>query len=106
MSWVYLAVAIAAEVLGTSLLKATHGFTRLWPSVGCIAGYAVGFVGLALAVRDLPIGLAYAIWAGLGTVAVVTIGVLAFGESISLVKIIGVALVVAGVGVLNLGGAH
>ena len=106
MGWVYLAVAIVAEVLGTSLLKATHGFTRLWPSVGCVAGYIIGFVGLAFAVRTLPIGLAYAVWAGLGTVAIVTIGIVAFGEGVSLLKIVGVALVVVGVGVLNLGGAH
>ncbi len=106
MGWVYLGIAIAAEVLGTSLLKATHGFTRLWPSVGCIAGYVIGFVGLAFAVRTLPIGLAYAVWAGLGTVAIVTIGVIAFGEGISVLKVAGVALVIAGVGLLNLGGAH
>jgi small multidrug resistance pump len=105
MGYVYLLVAIVFEVVATSLLKATDGFTRLWPTVGCITGYIAAFAMLALVVRHVPVGVAYAVWSGLGTAAIVAIGVVFLHESISLVKIVGVLLVVGGVVTLNLGGA-
>ncbi|MEV1249267.1 multidrug efflux SMR transporter [Nonomuraea sp. NPDC050022] len=105
--YVFLALAIAAEVVATSLLKSTEGFTRLWPTVACLAGYAVSFVALAQGIaRGLQIGVAYAVWAGLGTALIVMIGVVLLGEPISATKVLGVALVIAGVVTLNLGGAH
>lgn len=106
MAYVFLVVAIAAEVVGTSLLKATDGFTRLGPTATCLAAYAAAFVMLAQAVKDLPVGLVYAMWSGLGTVAIVGVGALFLGESLGTVKLLGVALVVAGVVVLNLDRVH
>ncbi|MBV7249033.1 MULTISPECIES: DMT family transporter [Streptomyces] len=101
-----LAAAIAAEVAGTTAMKYSEGFTRLWPSLGTVVGYLIAFTLLAQTLKTLSVGTAYAIWAGVGTAAVALIGILFLGESSNLVKIAGIALIVAGVVVLNLGGAH
>ncbi len=101
-----LAAAIAAEVAGTTAMKYSEGFTRLWPSLGTVVGYLIAFTLLAQTLKTLSVGTAYAIWAGVGTAAVALIGILLLGESGNLVKIAGIALIVAGVVVLNLGGAH
>jgi small multidrug resistance pump len=107
MPYLFLFVAIALEVVATSLLKATEGFTKLWPTVATLTGYTGAFAALAWAVQqELPVGLAYAMWAGLGTAAIVAIGVLFLDEPLSPQKVVGIALVVGGVVVLNLGGAH
>ena len=107
MPYLFLLGAIAFEVLGTSLLKATEGFTRLLPTVVCIGSYVAAFAALAWAIKhDLPVGVAYAMWSGLGTAAIVAIGVVFLNEPISFQKIAGVVLVIGGVAVLNLGGAH
>lgn len=106
MAYVFLVVAIAAEVVATSMLKATEGFTRLWPTVVCLTGYGVAFALLAQAVRELPVSVVYAMWSGLGTAAVAAIGAVFLGEPLTVPKVIGLGLVVAGVVVLNLGGAH
>jgi len=106
MSYVLLVMAIGAEVIGTSLLKPSEGFTRLWPSLASLLAYAVSFVLLARTVEVLPVGVVYAMWSGLGTVAIVAIGVTVLGEPLSLAKVAGIALVIAGVLVLNIGGAH
>lgn len=101
-----LAAAIAAEVAGTTAMKYSEGFTRLWPSLITVAGYVLAFTLLAQTLKTLSVGTAYAIWAGVGTAAVAAIGMLFMNESTSPVKLLGLALVVAGVVVLNLGGAH
>ncbi|MET9092752.1 DMT family transporter [Streptomyces cyaneofuscatus] len=101
-----LAAAIAAEVAGTTAMKYSEGFTRLWPSIGTAVGYLIAFTLLAQTLKTLSVGTAYAIWAGVGTAAVALIGILFLGESSSPVKIVGVGLIVVGVVVLNLGGAH
>ncbi|WP_262106723.1 multidrug efflux SMR transporter [Arthrobacter sp. Marseille-P9274] len=106
MGYVFLLLAIAAEVFGTSLLKSTEGFSRLWPTVLCLTAYAASFALLAQVVKSVPVGVAYALWSGLGTIAIVAIGTAFLGEPISLVKVLGIGLIVAGVVVLNLGGAH
>jgi small multidrug resistance pump len=106
MAYVFLLLAISAEVLGTSLLKATDGFTRLWPTLGLAVSYLFAFGMLALAVRDIPVGVAYAVWSGLGTAAIVAIGAAFLHEPLSVTKVVGVGLVIAGVVILNLGGAH
>ena len=106
MAYLFLCLAIAVEVAGTSLIKSTDGFSRLWPSIACLAAYGVSFAFLSQAVKDVPVGVAYALWSGLGTIAIVAIGAVFLGETLSLAKIIGVALVVSGVVVLNLGGTH
>ncbi|MER7107608.1 DMT family transporter [Streptomyces sp. NPDC000229] len=106
MGYGLLAAAIAAEVAGTTAMKYSEGFTRLWPSLITVAGYLIAFALLAQTLKTLSVGAAYAIWAGVGTAAVAAIGMLFLNESTSLVKVTGIALVIAGVVVLNLGGAH
>ncbi|MFF5171698.1 DMT family transporter [Micromonospora sp. NPDC000089] len=101
-----LTFAILAEVLGTTLLKMTEGFTRLWPTLGLAASYLTAFYLVAVAVRDIPVSIAYAMWSGLGTAAIVAVGAAFLGEPLTLTKLVGVALVIGGVVVLNLGGAH
>ncbi|NUT37895.1 MAG: multidrug efflux SMR transporter [Hamadaea sp.] len=105
MAYLFLLGAIAAEVVATSLLKATEGFTRLWPTVAVVIGYGIAFLGLAQAVKDVPVGVAYAIWSGLGTAAIVAIGAVFLGEPLTVVKVVGIGLIVAGVVILNVGGA-
>ncbi|MEW2489042.1 multidrug efflux SMR transporter [Streptomyces sp. NPDC048411] len=106
MGYGLLAAAIAAEVAGTTAMKYSEGFTRLWPSLITVVGYLLAFSLLAQTLKTVSMGTAYAIWAGIGTAAVATIGVLFMGESGNLVKMAGIALIIAGVVVLNLGGAH
>ena len=106
VAYLFLLGAITAEVIGTSLLKATDGFTRLWPTLGVAVAYLSSFGLLSLTVRDIPVGVAYAIWSGLGTAAIMAIGAAFLGEPLSLAKVVGAGLVIAGVVVLNLGGAH
>ncbi|MEW1724210.1 multidrug efflux SMR transporter [Streptomyces sp. NPDC093109] len=106
MGYGLLAAAIAAEVAGTTAMKYSEGFTRLWPSVLTVGGYLVAFGLLAQTLKTLSIGSAYAIWSGAGTAAIAVIGMLFMGESASPAKLAGIALVIAGVAVLNLGGAH
>lgn len=105
MPYVFLLAAIAAEVFATSTLKATDGFSRLWPTVACLAGYLVSFAALAQAVKDIPVGVAYALWSALGTAAIVAIGAAFLDEPITAVKLVGVSLIVAGIVTLNVGGA-
>ncbi|ROT31864.1 multidrug efflux SMR transporter [Micromonospora sp. HM5-17] len=105
MAYLYLALAIGAEVFATSMIKSTDGFSRLWPTVACLAGYGVSFAALSQAVKGVPVGVAYAIWSGLGTAAIVAIGAAFLHEPITLVKVVGISLIVAGVVTLNLGGA-
>jgi len=102
--YVYLLLAIAVEVVATSLLKVSDGFTRLWPTVGSLAGYGVAFVLLAVVVRHMPVGVAYAVWAGLGTAAIAAVGVVFLDEPLTFAKIAGIVLVIGGVVTLNLGG--
>ncbi|NUW32005.1 multidrug efflux SMR transporter [Nonomuraea sp. SMC257] len=107
MMYVFLALAIVAEVVATSLLKTTEGFTRLWPTLGCLAGYGAAFLLLTQALeRGMQVGVAYAVWSGLGTTLIVIIGMLFLGEPLTAAKVAGVVLVVAGVVTLNLAGAH
>ncbi|MFF5896605.1 DMT family transporter [Streptomyces argenteolus] len=106
MGYGLLAAAIAAEVAGTTAMKYSEGFTRLWPSLVTVVGYVLAFALLAQTLRTLSIGTAYAIWAGVGTAAVAAIGIIWMGEAAGPAKLAGIALIVAGVVVLNLGGAH
>jgi small multidrug resistance pump len=101
MGYLYLAIAIVAEVIGTSALKASAEFTRLVPSIIVVVGYAVAFFFLSLTLRTIPVGIAYAIWAGAGIALIVTVGALWFQEIPDLPAIVGVALIVAGVVIVN-----
>ncbi|MFF7233494.1 small multidrug resistance pump [Streptomyces sp. 2333.5] len=106
MAYLLLAGAILSEVLATTAMKYSDGFSRLWPSVGTAAGYVVAFVLLAQTLKSMSVGTAYAIWAGVGTALIAAIGMVFLGESASGLKVLGVVLVIAGVVVLNMDGAH
>ncbi len=101
MPYLYLVIAIAGEVIATSSLKASEGFTRLLPSVVVVVGYGVAFYFLSLTLKSIPIGTAYAIWSGLGIVLVASAGWLVFGQKIDLWGALGMGLIVAGVVLLN-----
>jgi len=101
-AWAYLGVAIVAEVIATSALKASSGFTQLVPSIVVIAGYGTAFYCLSLALRSVPLGVAYAIWSGAGTALIALIGVVLYKQKLDLAGIAGIGLIVAGVLVLNL----
>ncbi|WP_163648197.1 SMR family transporter [Modicisalibacter sp. 'Wilcox'] len=101
MAYVYLLLAIVAEVLGTTALKASREFTRLWPSVGVVVGYGLAFYLLTLVLRSLPVGVAYAVWAGLGIVLVSLLGVVWFGERLDGPAVLGMGLIIAGVVVIQ-----
>src|SRR5687767_10466067 len=103
---ILLAVAILSEVTGTIALKYTDGFTRPLPSAIVVAGYALSFWMLALVLKEMPIGLTYAVWAAVGTAMVAAIGILAFGEPAGTLKLLSLGLIIAGVVGLNLAGSH
>lgn len=105
--WVWLLVAIASEVVATLSLRASEGFTRLLPSVVVVVGYCSAFYALSQAlVRGMALGQAYAVWSGLGIASIAILGIFLFGESLSAVQVGGLALVVAGIVMLELGAAH
>jgi quaternary ammonium compound-resistance protein SugE len=97
MPWIYLALAGLFEVVWAIGLKYTEGFTRLWPSVATVAAMIASIVLLAMAVKTLPIGTAYAIWTGIGAVGAVILGMLLFGDAASPLRLACVALVVLGI---------
>ncbi len=100
--WIFLSVAIISEVIGTSALKAAEGFSRLWPSVIVVVGYAVSFYFLSLTLRTIPIGVAYAIWSGVGVALIALISWVLFGQSLDFPGVLGISLIMAGVIVINL----
>lgn len=102
MAYLYLTIAIVAEVIATSSLKASEEFTRLIPSVIVIVGYIVAFYFLMLVLRTIPVGISYAIWSGLGIVLVTVAGAVLYKEIPDLPAIIGMGLIIAGVVVINL----
>lgn len=101
-AYLALGLAIVAEVIGTSALKASDGFTRLWPSLVVAAGYATAFYFLSLVLRTIPVGIAYAIWSGLGIVLITLVAFVVYRQTIDLPGLIGMGLIVAGVLVINL----
>lgn len=107
MTYLFLLCAIFAEVAATSLLKSTEGFSRLWPTVICLVGYGISFALLALSIsRGMQTDIAHALWSAIGTATIVLIAVLFLGSSISVTKVVGVGLIIAGAVTLNLTGAH
>lgn len=100
--YLYLAVAIIAEVIGTNALKASEGFTQLLPSAIVVLGYGVAFYCLAIVIKTIPVGIAYAIWSGVGIVLIAVLAAFLFGQVPDLPAIIGMALIIAGVVVINL----
>lgn len=98
----WLALAIVAEVIATSSLKASTAFTRPRPSLVVVAGYAAAFYCLSLALRSMPVGIAYAIWSGVGIVLVTAIAWVVYGQKLDAVALLGVTLIIAGAAILNL----
>ncbi|MEN1726940.1 MAG: multidrug efflux SMR transporter [Pseudomonadota bacterium] len=101
-AWIYLAIAIVAEVIGTSFLKLSDGFTRLAPSIAVVLSYMVAFYMLSLTLKSIPVGVAYAIWAGVGVALITLVGLIAFRQSLDLPAVIGIVMIVGGVLVINL----
>ena len=99
--WLLLSVAIVAEVIATSTLKATEGFTRLWPSVIVVVCYETAFLLLALTLKRMPVGIVYAVWSGAGVALVTLVGWLVLGQALNAAGLLGVALIVGGVVVIN-----
>ncbi len=106
MPYALLALAILAEVLATTALKLSDGFSRLWPSIGTVIGYLISFALLAQVLRSISVGTAYAIWSAVGTAMIATIGMVFLHEAATPAKILGLALVIIGVVVLNLSEGH
>ncbi len=102
MAYLYLSIAIVAEVIATSALKASNQLTVLLPSLLSFSGYAVAFFFLALALKWIPVGIAYAIWAGVGIALISIVGAVLFRQMLDAPAIVGIALIVAGVAIINL----
>ena len=102
MNYLYLVVAIMLEVVATTALKQTDGFTRLVPSLVSLAGYAIAFYFLSLTLRSMSVGIVYAVWSGAGVVFITAIGWLWFRQSLDAPALTGIALIVAGVVIINL----
>lgn len=100
--WLFLGIAIAGEVMATSALKSSEGFSKLVPSVMVVTGYALAFYFLSLTLKTMQVGVAYAIWAGVGVVLVAGIAWVMDGQKLDLPAMIGMALIVTGVMVMNL----
>lgn len=99
--YIALGIAVISEVMGTTLLKMSEGFTNVLPSIGVIIGFGIAFYSLSISLRELPLSLAYAIWAGVGTVLTAVIGILIWGDPFSVLTLGGIALIVGGVVLLN-----
>ena len=102
VQFVYLIVAVIFETFGTACLKASNEFTKLWPSLGVIIGFAGAFYFLALTLRYMPIGVVYAIWSGLGIVLITLIGLFFFKQSLDAAAYIGIGFIIMGVIVINM----
>lgn len=101
MGWVYLAIAIVSEVIGTLALKASNGFSHSVASTVCIVAYCIAFYFLSLVVKTVPVGVAYAVWSGAGIVLITSIAALWFKQIPDLAALVGIALIIAGVVVIN-----
>lgn len=102
MPYLYLAIAVAFETIGTSAMQASQQFTRLWPSGLVVVGYAISFYFMALTLRFMPVGIVYALWSGLGIILIALIGYAVFGQKLDLPAIAGLGLIIAGIVVIQL----
>lgn len=101
-TYLILGLAIVAEVIATSALKAANGFTRMIPSAIVVLGYAVAFYCLSITLRTIPIGIVYAVWSGAGIILLAAIGWVFYGQKLDVAALIGLALIIAGVLIVNL----
>ena len=104
MHYLYLFISIATEIIGTSFLKTSEGFTKLWPTLGALLSFGICFYFLSLTIKFLPLNITYATWAGLGLVLTTIISVIVFKENVNLISIISIGLIVIGVVLLNVFG--
>ena len=104
MHYLYLFISIATEIIGTSFLKTSEGFTKLWPTLGTLLSFGICFYFLSLTIKFLPLNITYATWAGLGLVLTTIISVIVFKENVNLISIISIGLIVIGVVLLNVFG--
>jgi small multidrug resistance pump len=102
MGYVYLSIAIVAEVIGTTALKATDGFTKLGPGIVVVVSYGVAFYCLSFVFKTIPVGTAYAIWSGVGIALISLIGIVVYQQVLDWPAVIGIALIIAGVAIINL----
>ena len=102
MIYIFLIIAIVAEVIATSAMAKSDGFTRIWPSLISVCGYGLAFYLLSIVTRTVPVGIVYAVWSGAGIVLVAAAGWLFFGQKLDLAATIGMAMIVAGVLIINL----
>ncbi|MEM7433311.1 MAG: multidrug efflux SMR transporter [Pseudomonadota bacterium] len=102
MGYVYLSIAVITEVIGTTALKASNEFTRLVPSLVVVAGYVISFYMLTLVLRTIPVGVAYAIWAGIGIALISIVSVILFDQKLDFPAIVGIGLIIAGVATIHL----
>jgi small multidrug resistance pump len=105
MTWFLLAIAIVAEIAGTLMLKVSNGFTRLWPSVGVVFAYLTAFALMSQSLKKIDVGITYAIWSGFGIVGAAIGGIIFFNQDLTKLNIIGMTIIIAGVVIMNLGGA-
>lgn len=105
MPWLLLSIAIAAEIAGTLFLKASDGLSKFWPSIGVLIGYATAFTLMAMTLKKLDVGITYAVWSGVGIIGAAVGGYFFFDQSLSRISLLGIAIIIVGVVVLNLGGS-
>ena len=101
MEWFYLTIAIVSEVIATTALRASDGFTKLGPTCVVAVGYGIAFFFLSLTLRSIPVGIAYAVWSGIGVVLISVAGWFLYGQRLDVPAIVGIALIVTGAVVLN-----
>lgn len=99
--WIALGIAIVAETIGTSAMKSSEGFSKLLPSVIVVIGYGIAFYFLSMTLKAIPVGIAYAIWSGVGIILISLVGWIMFGQKLDAPALIGIALIIAGVIVMN-----
>lgn len=99
--WTFLSLAIVSEVIATSFLKSSEGFTRIGPSLVVVVGYASAFYFLSLTLKAIPVGVAYAIWAGAGVILIAVIGWVFLGQVLDIAAVVGIAMIVGGVVIIN-----
>jgi small multidrug resistance pump len=108
-NWVFLSIAIIAEVIATSAMKSSEGFSRFWPSLVVVVGYVLAIYFLSLTLRTIPVGIAYAIWAGMGIVLIALTSWLLYGQRLDFPAILGMGFIIVGVVTINVfskAGAH
>lgn len=102
MTWLYLVIAILAEVIATSALQSSQGFTRLIPSIVTVTGYIISFYMLSLALKYIPLGIVYAIWSGVGIFLLAIIGYFLYKQTLDFAAILGLGFIITGVVIINL----